>query len=146
MFPDIAQKYVGLGIELQMLAAEFMGRSAKIGQEIGRWSGILLIFVVYSIRYNLTKSANMTLIESVQRIEPARLEEPGEAIGDVVAELSATTATLGKALHPRTTANLGALGLPGRLRRNRHIVRLSDLAGDRNEPLCPRASGCARSP
>jgi Fic family protein len=105
----IAQKYVGLGIELQMVAAEFIGRFAKIGQEIGRRSGILLIFVVYSVRYNLTKSANMTLIESVQRIEPTRLEEPGEAIGDVIAELSAATATLGKALHPRTAANLGAL-------------------------------------
>ena len=51
----------------------------------------------------------MTLVESVQRIEPARLEEPGEAIGDIVAELSAATATLGKALHPRTAANLAAL-------------------------------------
>lgn len=51
----------------------------------------------------------MTLVESVQRIEPARLEEPGETIGDVVAELSAATATLGKALHPRAAANLAAL-------------------------------------
>lgn len=48
-------------------------------------------------------------IESVQRIEPARLEEPSAAIGDVVAELSAATATLGKALHPRTAANLAGL-------------------------------------
>jgi Fic family protein len=51
----------------------------------------------------------MTLVETVQRIEPARLEEPGAAIGDVVAELSAATAMLGKALHPRTAANLAAL-------------------------------------
>jgi Fic family protein len=51
----------------------------------------------------------MTPIESVQRIEPARLEEPGEAIGDLVAELSAAAATLGKALHPRTAGNLAAL-------------------------------------
>ena len=36
----------------------------------------------------------MTQIESVQRIEPTRLEEPGEVIGDIVAELSAATATL----------------------------------------------------
>jgi Fic family protein len=40
---------------------------------------------------------------------PARLEEPGEAIGDVVAELSAASATLARALHPRTAANLAAL-------------------------------------
>jgi Fic family protein len=51
----------------------------------------------------------MVSAESTQRIEPARLEEPGEAIGDVVAELSAATATLGKALHPRTAANLASL-------------------------------------
>lgn len=51
----------------------------------------------------------MKEIESVQRIEPARLEEPGEAIADIVAELSAATATLGNALHPRTAANLADL-------------------------------------
>ena len=51
----------------------------------------------------------MTTLETVQRIEPARLEEPGEAIADVVAELSAAAATLGRALHPRTAANLAAL-------------------------------------
>jgi len=47
--------------------------------------------------------------ESTQRIEPARLEDPGEPILDLVAELSAVTATLGKALHPRTAANLAQL-------------------------------------
>ncbi len=51
----------------------------------------------------------MVSAESTQRIEPARLEEPGEPIGDAVAELSAATATLGKALHPRTAANLAGL-------------------------------------
>jgi Fic family protein len=51
----------------------------------------------------------MAAIESVQRIEPARLEEPGEAIGDVVAELAAASATLTRSLHPRTAANLAAL-------------------------------------
>lgn len=51
----------------------------------------------------------MARMESTQRIEPARLEEPGVAIADVVAELSAVTATLGKALHARTAANLAAL-------------------------------------
>jgi len=49
------------------------------------------------------------MIESPQRIEPARLEEPGEAISDIVAELSAAAATLGQALHPRTADNLAAL-------------------------------------
>lgn len=51
----------------------------------------------------------MKHIESVQRIEPARLEEPGEAIADVVADLSAVTAALGSRLHPRTAANLADL-------------------------------------
>ena len=47
--------------------------------------------------------------ESVNRIEPARLEEPNSAIADVLAELAATSATLGRALHPRTAANLADL-------------------------------------
>ena len=51
----------------------------------------------------------MSAIESVQRIEPARLESPSEVIGDIVAELSAAAATLGAALHPRTAANLAGL-------------------------------------
>jgi Fic family protein len=51
----------------------------------------------------------MTQIESVQRIEPTRLEEPGEVIADIVAELSAATATLGNRLHSRTAANLADL-------------------------------------
>lgn len=51
----------------------------------------------------------MLEIENVQRIEPARLEEPTAAITDAIAELSATSATLGRALHPRTAANLSAL-------------------------------------
>ncbi len=50
-----------------------------------------------------------TLIESVDRIEPARLEEAPEAIADVVADLSAAGAVLGSALHPTTAANLAAL-------------------------------------
>src|ERR1700686_2974981 len=48
-------------------------------------------------------------IESVQRIEPARLEEVPEAISDVVAELAAASAKLGHSLNPRTAANLAGL-------------------------------------
>lgn len=48
-------------------------------------------------------------MESVNRIEPARLEEPPAAIADVVADLSAASAVLGVALHPTTAANLAAL-------------------------------------
>jgi Fic family protein len=55
------------------------------------------------------KSAKTNLIESVQRIEPARLEEMPEAISDIVAELAAAAAKLGNALHPRTAANLAGL-------------------------------------
>ena len=48
-------------------------------------------------------------IKSVQRIEPARLENPPEQVADLVAELSAVTARLGRSLHPRTAANLADL-------------------------------------
>jgi Fic family protein len=47
--------------------------------------------------------------ESPARIEPARLEQPTTDIADVIAELAASSATLGKALHPRTAANLADL-------------------------------------
>ena len=51
----------------------------------------------------------MPPIESVLRIEPTRLEQPAEAIADLVAELSALSATLGRALAPGTAANLADL-------------------------------------
>lgn len=47
--------------------------------------------------------------EAPSRIEPARLEDVSEKISDVLAELSAASATLGKSLHPRTAANLSDL-------------------------------------
>lgn len=56
-----------------------------------------------------TKSAKKASLESVQRIEPARLEEVSEAISDVVAELAAASAKLEHALNPRTAANLATL-------------------------------------
>lgn len=49
------------------------------------------------------------LIESVDRIEPALLDELPGSVADVIAELSAASATLGKALHPRTAAHLADL-------------------------------------
>ncbi len=49
------------------------------------------------------------MTESIQRIEPARLEEVPEPISDVIAELAAVSAKLGHTLHPRTAANLAAL-------------------------------------
>jgi Fic family protein len=48
-------------------------------------------------------------METVQRIEPARLENPPEPVADLVAELSAASATLGQSLHPRTAGNLAEL-------------------------------------
>jgi Fic family protein len=49
------------------------------------------------------------LLETPQRIEPARLDEVPEAVTDVVAELAAASAKLGHSLHPRTAANLACL-------------------------------------
>lgn len=47
--------------------------------------------------------------ESAQRIEPARLDNPPEAVADLVAELSASAANLGRSLHSHTAANLAGL-------------------------------------
>lgn len=44
--------------------------------------------------------------ETPDRIEPCRLEEPGEAITDVIAELIAAATRLERELHPRTAASL----------------------------------------
>ena len=51
----------------------------------------------------------MAILETPQRIEPARLDEPSEAVNDIVAELSAASAILGQKLHPQTAANLASL-------------------------------------
>lgn len=47
--------------------------------------------------------------ETVHRIEPARLENPPETVADLVAELAALSAKLGRSLHPLTAANLAEL-------------------------------------
>lgn len=49
------------------------------------------------------------MTENPTRIEPCRLEEIPSAIGDLIAEISAQSAILGTALHPRTSANLAGL-------------------------------------
>jgi Fic family protein len=51
----------------------------------------------------------MAADETPQRIEPTRPEETPEAITDVIADLSAASARLGKGLHPLTAANLADL-------------------------------------
>ena len=51
----------------------------------------------------------MTKSESPERIEPTRLEEISEPISDAMTTLSAESAKLGSALHPRTAANLADL-------------------------------------
>jgi Fic family protein len=56
----------------------------------------------------IVKSAK-TQPESVARIEPTSLESVSAPIADVVAELSAESTALGKALHPRTAASLAQL-------------------------------------
>ncbi len=58
---------------------------------------------------NEDRPKNVSVLESVQRIEPARLEEAPEAISDLVAEIAAASAKLGHSLHPRTAANLAGL-------------------------------------
>ncbi len=49
------------------------------------------------------------MLETPQRIEPARLEDVPEAISDLVAEISAAAAKLENALNPRTAASLAQL-------------------------------------
>ena len=51
----------------------------------------------------------MTMIEAVTRIEPARIEEITEPLGDRIAELASASAKLGGGLHPTTAADLAGL-------------------------------------
>lgn len=48
-------------------------------------------------------------LETVHRIEPARLENPPEMVADLIAELAASSAKLGRSLDARTAANLAQL-------------------------------------
>ena len=48
-------------------------------------------------------------LETPTRIEPARLEEPPEAIADLAAEIASASAALGRVLHPRTASQLAGL-------------------------------------
>ena len=48
-------------------------------------------------------------LETPFRFEPAHLEQPSRALIDVVAELAAASAVLGRALHPKTAARLADL-------------------------------------
>src|ERR1700732_5225626 len=57
----------------------------------------------------MSKDRPIEFLETVHRIEPARLENPPEAVADLVAELSASSAKLGRSLHPRTAGNLAEL-------------------------------------
>jgi Fic family protein len=48
-------------------------------------------------------------LETVGRFEPALLDQLAPPITDLIADISATSATLGRALHPKTAANLAGL-------------------------------------
>ena len=53
--------------------------------------------------------ARSGLVETPDRMEPARLETLPAAIADAIAELAVASATLGASLHPETAANLADL-------------------------------------
>lgn len=55
------------------------------------------------------RSAKMTAIETVGRIEPTLLDDVPAKIADVLAELTARASTLGAALHPATARQLASL-------------------------------------
>jgi len=55
------------------------------------------------------KRSAKLVVETPERIEPAMLETLPSTITDVMAELSAESASLAKALHPKTAASLADL-------------------------------------
>ena len=62
--------------------------------------------------------------ETVYRIEPTRLENPPEAVADLVAELSASSAKLGGSLHPQRSPKTGQWWSP----ENRPYMRAPALS------------------
>src|SRR5258708_16063315 len=96
------------------------------------------LLYIHFLMENNESAKNAAEIESVQRIEPARVEEVAETITDVVAELSAAAAKLGHTLHPHTATSLAGIVrimntyysnlIEGRNTRPRDIARA--LAGE----------------
>ena len=80
----------------------------KIGHAIGHNPDQYLKYLDYHKNAMTSDRPNQPL-ESVQRIEPARLENSPERVADLAAELSAASARLGRSLHARTAANLADL-------------------------------------
>jgi Fic family protein len=64
------------------------------------------LFIIVS--YSYLELAKMPL-ESVQRIEPARLEDVPEVLSDLIAEISSAATQLESALHPQTAAGLASM-------------------------------------
>jgi Fic family protein len=81
---------------------------SKISQKIGQMLLNKLDIHIFIISYVFKRSAKI-MIETNQRIEPARIEDAPEAISDVMAELSAISAKLDSALNPKTAASLAGL-------------------------------------
>jgi hypothetical protein len=88
------------------------GRQTHFGQDIGQIIG-QPADTSHEISYNSIYYNELGSAKSARRdpgrIEPARLENPPEAIADLAAKLSATSAKLGRSLHPRTAAHLAEL-------------------------------------
>jgi Fic family protein len=57
----------------------------------------------------MSKNRPKRPLETVSRIEPTRLENPPEALADLAADLSTSSAKLGRSLHASTASNLADL-------------------------------------
>jgi hypothetical protein len=75
--------------------------TSDIGQSIGQfWLSFLRVRLYTQAIMPRQKSAKEEPVEAPSRIEPARVEDPTEAISDVVADLSASSATWGERCIP----------------------------------------------